>query len=70
MTEIIELDNRVLEITTTPDTPGYRRRRMTVQLLSGPGITEEESERVRQGILEVCAARGIKFISLTFGDEK
>jgi hypothetical protein len=40
--QIIELDDFVFEIETTPDAPGHCRRALTVTMLSGPLVLDDE----------------------------
>ena len=56
--EIIELDNRVFEATIEPDTPGWRKRTLTVSQLSGRELDEEEWEDVVDAIVEELRRRG------------
>ena len=58
MTRIIELSDRVFEITVTPDTPGYHHRQFRIRVLSGPLMTGEEADRVSAASVAELVGQG------------
>lgn len=61
--DIIELGDRVFEIgfeeTGASPVPGWVRGRYYVRLLSGPGLTQEECDRIVSQVLADCVRRGV-----------
>ena len=67
MTEIIELDRRVFECTITPDTPGYRGRRLRVEQLSGEPLTDRQWRRLVRRLKRDLERGGGKLLRYGFG---
>lgn len=58
MTRIVELADRVVEITITPDTPGHCLRTLHLLVLSGPRMTLEEADRVSAAFVAELVGMG------------
>lgn len=59
--ELVELDNRVVEVTLTrgePDAAGRCRQYLTLHVISGPPLTKEEASRVIGSLVAELVSRG------------
>lgn len=57
---LIELSNRVFEVTCTPgdEVPGVCPRTLGIRLLSGPPLSDEEWGRMKEGVVRDMIAKG------------
>lgn len=69
-TDIIELADRVFEVTTTPgdEVPGVCRRTCTIRLLSGPPLTDEDFARIKQTVVRDLIDLGLRVYGMRPGD--
>jgi hypothetical protein len=63
--ELVELDNRVLEIEQVPDTPGVCHRTISFRVLSGPPLAAEEFVRIKQALVRHLIGEGAQVLGVT-----
>jgi hypothetical protein len=68
MIQYIEVGNRVFRVETTPDEPGWRRRRFVATLESGPELTEDEAQQVTVDLVAELVSRGVDVIRWGYGE--